>query len=232
MSERHLEYDLVVIGSGPAGQKAALAAAKQGCRVAIIERQEVVGGSCVLTGTIPSKTLREAVLHLTGHRLHSLYGSSYRPKDHITMTDLRFWVEEVIRRELDAIALQMRRNHIDVYYGTARFISPHAVLVQSTKTATRLGGRMFVVAVGSRPVQPAYIPFTPGRIVDSDNILEVAKVPRTMVVVGAGIVGCEYSSLFATLGVDVTLIDQSSTLLDFIDREIMNVLTYHMRSQT
>lgn len=230
MLDQHLEYDLIVIGSGPAGQKAALAAAKQRCRVALVERQQVVGGFCLHTGTIPSKTLREAVLYLTGHRLHSLYGASYRLKERITLEDLTFRVQHVIRCELDAIASQLRRNNVDVYYGTARFASPHIVEVEDLHTTTRLYGNACVIAVGSQPARPPHVPFTPGRIIDSDGILELPKIPRTMVVVGAGIIGCEYSTIFATLGVEVTLIDLRTTLLDFIDREIVDTLIYHMRT--
>ena len=230
MLDQHLEYDLIVIGSGPAGQKAALAAAKQRCRVALVERQQVVGGFCLHTGTIPSKTLREAVLYLTGHRLHSLYGASYRLKEHIALEDLTFRVQHVIRCELDAIASQLRRNNVDVYYGTARFASPHIVEVEDLHTTTRLYANACVIAVGSQPARPPHVPFTPGRIIDSDGILELPKIPRTMVVVGAGIIGCEYSTIFATLGVEVTLIDLRTTLLDFIDREIVDTLIYHMRT--
>jgi NAD(P) transhydrogenase len=230
MLEQHLEYDLIVIGSGPAGQKAALAAAKQRRRVALIERQQVVGGFCLHTGTIPSKTLREAVLYFTGHRLHSLYGASYRPKERITLKDLTFRVQHVIRCELDAIASQLRRNNIDLYYGTARFASPHIVAVEELHTTTRLYGNAFVIAVGSQPTRPVHIPFTPGRIIDSDGLLELPEIPRTIVVVGAGIIGCEYSTILATLGVEVTLIDQRTTLLDFVDREIIDALVYHMRA--
>jgi NAD(P) transhydrogenase len=230
MPDQHLEYDLIVIGSGPAGQKAALAAAKQR-RVALIERQQVVGGFCLHTGTIPSKALREAVLYFTGHRLHSLYGTSYRAKDRIVMDDLTFRVQHVIRCELDAIASQLRRNNIDLYYGTACFASPHTVDIEGLHTTTRLRGKAFIIAVGSRPARPAYIPFTPGSIIDSDGILELSEIPRSMVVVGAGIIGCEYGSIFSTLGVEITLIDQRSTLLDFVDREIVDSLIYHMRAE-
>jgi NAD(P) transhydrogenase len=147
------------------------------------------------------------------------------------MEDLTFRVQHVIRCELDAIASQLRRNNIDLYYGTARFDSPHTVEVEGRYTTTRLRGKTFVIAVGSRPARPAHIPFTPGYIIDSDGILELSAIPRSMIVVGAGIIGCEYSTIFATLGVEVTLIDQRSTLLDFVDREIVEALVYHMRSE-
>lgn len=225
------DYDLVVIGSGPAGQKAALAAAKQEVRVALIEQRQVVGGSCLHTGTIPSKTLREAVLYFTGYSLRDLYGTSYQPKERITPEDLTFRVEHVIQHELDVIASQMRRNNVDMYFGQAQFESPHGLVVEGFHTTTRLSGDKFVIAVGSEPARPSHVPFTPERIIDSDEVLNLRVIPRTMVVVGAGVIGCEYASIFATLGVEVTLIDQRDRLLDFVDREIMDTLAYHMRDE-
>ena len=185
-----------MIGSGPAGQHAALRAARDRRRVALIEQRQVLGGGCLHTGTIPSKTLREAVLYFTGYRLHSVYGSSYRLKDRITMDDLTFRVQHVIRRELDTIATQMRRNGIDLYYGTACFESPQTVRVEGVHTSTRLRGEKFGLAVGSKPAHPAPIPFMAGRIFDGDGILQLPVIPRSMVVVGAGIIGCEYGSIF------------------------------------
>ncbi len=225
-------YDLIVIGSGPAGQKAALAAAKSGARVAIIEqKQQTVGGSCLHTGTIPSKTLREAILYFTGHYMHSMYGSSYRLKDHITTDDLTFRVSHVVRHELDVVSSQMQRNDIDMYFGLARFTSPHTLTIEGIDTTTTHSGEKFVIAVGSIPARPSHIPFTPGRIVDSDAILDLKKIPRTMVVVGGGVIGCEYSALFAVLGVEVTLIEQRTRLMEFVDHEIIDTLIYHMRNQ-
>jgi NAD(P) transhydrogenase len=231
MAHENREYDLIVIGSGPAGQKAALAAAKHRVRVALIEQCQVIGGACLHTGTIPSKTLREAVVYFTGHRLRSLYGSAYRVKERITPEDLTFRVQHVIRHELDVVSSQMRRNNIDMYFGVARFESLYTMLIENTHTITRLTGRKFVIAVGSEPSRPAHIPFTPGRILDSDGLLQLATIPRTMTVVGAGIIGCEYGSIFATLGVEVTLVDQRHTLLEFVDREIVEALTFYMRKE-
>ena len=222
-------YDLIVIGSGPAGQKAALTAAKQRCRVALIERRAVVGGACLHTGTIPSKTLREAVLYFSGHALHDLYGVSYRPKNRITPEDLTLRVQHVIRHELDVIAAQMQRNGVDVYTGTGHFTSPHDLVVAGEHTITTLHGSKYLIAVGSEPARPPSIPFTPGRIIDSDGILDLPALPRTMVVVGGGIIGCEYASIFATLGVEVMLVDRRTTLIEFVDREIADTLIYHMR---
>ena len=224
-------YDLIVIGSGPAGQKAALAAAKQRCRVAIIDQRQAVGGACLHTGTIPSKTLREAVLYFTGYGLHSIYGAAYRPKQHITHEDLTFRIQHVIRHELEVILDQMQRNGIDMYYGAAHFVSPSTLEVASGHTITSLTGEKFVIAVGSVPAHPAHIPFTPGRILDSDGVLDLPTIPRTMVVVGAGIIGCEYGSIFSMLGVEVTVVDSRDRLIDFVDREIVETLTYHMRRQ-
>lgn len=139
------DYDLIVIGSGPAGQKAALAAAKQRFRVALIERLLVLGGGCLHTGTIPSKTLREAVIYFSGHRLHSVYGSSYRPKDKIATEDLTFRVDDVIRKELDVIASQMKRNGIDMFFGQARFESPHTLRVEGGASSVLLRGKRFEI---------------------------------------------------------------------------------------
>ncbi|MBM3222456.1 MAG: Si-specific NAD(P)(+) transhydrogenase [Candidatus Tectomicrobia bacterium] len=229
--EQSSAYDLLVIGSGPAGQKAALAAAKQRCRVAIIDQRQTLGGACLHTGTIPSKTLREAVLYFTGYGLHSIYGAAYRPKQHITREDLTFRVQHVIRHELEVILDQMQRNGVDMYYGTARFLSPTTVEITSGHTVTGLKAHKIVIAVGSEPAQPTHIPFTPGRIVDSDGMLDLPAIPRSLVVVGAGVIGCEYASIFATLGTEVTLVDSRDRLLEFVDREIVDTLMYHMRRQ-
>jgi NAD(P) transhydrogenase len=231
MAQAEREYDLIVIGSGPAGQKAALAAAKHQVQVALIEQRQVIGGACLHTGTIPSKTLREAVLYFTGHRLHSLYGSAYRVKERITPADLTFRVQHVIRHELDVVSSQMRRNNIDMYFGVARFASSHTVLIEHAHTTTRLSGQKFIIAVGSEPARPLDIPFTPGRVLDSDGLLQLPTIPRSMTVVGAGIIGCEYGSIFATLGVEVTLVDQRRTLLEFADREIVEALMFYMRKE-
>jgi NAD(P) transhydrogenase len=226
------EYDLIVIGSGPAGQKAAFAAAKNRARVALIERRQVIGGGCLHTGTIPSKTLREATLHLTGHRLHGVYGTSYRHKERITTEDLTFRVEDVVRKELDVLMSQMQRNGIDMYSGPAHFDSPHSVVVEeSPRSSVQLRGKHFIIAVGTEPARPDHIPFTPNRIIDSDEILKLKDIPQSMTVVGGGVIGCEYASIFSTLHTEVTLVEQRPRILDFADHEIVDMLIYHMRRE-
>lgn len=223
-------YDLVVIGSGPAGQKAALAAAKMRARVALVDRRLVVGGACLHTGTIPSKTLREAVIHFSGHRLHSLYGESYRHKERITVEDLSYRVEHVIRCEMDVISNHMKRNNVDMHFGRASFQTPNVLRVESADGAhTSLSGKRFIIAVGSEPSRPPHIPFTPQRIIDSDEILKLDRIPRTLVVVGAGVIGCEYGSIFSTLGTEVILVDKRERILETVDRELIDMLMYHMR---
>jgi NAD(P) transhydrogenase len=155
MMHENREYDVIVIGSGPAGQKAALAAAKHRVRVALIEQRQVIGGTCLHTGTIPSNTLREAVVYFTGHRLRSLYGSAYRVKERITPEDLTFRVQHVIRHELDVVSSQMRRNNIDMYFGAARFESLYTMLIEHTHTITRLTGRKFIMAYPRQRRTPA-----------------------------------------------------------------------------
>ncbi len=223
-------YDMIVIGSGPAGQKAAIAAAKLGYRAAIVERWDMVGGVCINTGTIPSKTLREAVLYLTGLNQRELYGQAYRVKDDITVTDLSARTQHVVAREIDVIRNQLSRNHVTLIVGTGRFVDAHQLSVvdeaghQHDITADKI-----VVAVGTRPARPASVDFDGATIVDSDQILGLDKVPTSMVVVGAGVIGIEYASMFAALGTKVTVVEKRPSMLDFCDREIVEALQYRLR---
>src|SRR6201990_2898045 len=225
------EYDLVVLGSGPGGQKAAIAAAKLGKTVAIIERDRMLGGVCTNTGTIPSKTLREAVLYLTGITQRELYGASYRVKEGITPADLLARNQHVIRKERDVVRSQLRRNRIELYTGHGRFIDGHAVLVEDEHRGERVAvsGRYIVIATGTKPARPPGVEFDEERVLDSDGILNLKFVPASMVVVGAGVIGIEYASMFAALGTKVTVVEKRHTMLDFCDREIVEALQFHLR---
>ena len=224
-------YDLAVIGSGPAGQRAAIQAAKLNKRVAIVERTTVVGGVCVNTGTIPSKTLREAALHLSGYRLRGVYGASYAVKQHITMDDLLFRTDHVIRSEIDVTRHQLLRNQVDVLPAQASFIDPHTLqLLEPADGGTRIvtAGHI-VIATGTEVTRDANVPFDGQRIFCSDDVMHLRQLPRSLAVVGAGVIGLEYASIFASLGVRVTLIDKRHRLLPFVDAEIMDTLAYHLR---
>jgi NAD(P) transhydrogenase len=227
------DYDLLVIGSGPSGQRAAIQAAKLDKRVAIAEKRAVVGGVCINTGTIPSKTLREAVLHLSGYREHAIYGESYTVKEHITMEDLLFRCDHVIRHELDVTRHQLGRNRVDLLSADASFVNPHTVRLAFVdgRGLRDVTARSVVIATGTHATQDPHIPFDGQQIFISDDILGIERLPRSLAVIGAGVIGCEYASLFATLGVRVTLIDKRTRLLPFVDEEIVDALAYHMRQQ-
>ena len=224
-------YDLVVIGSGPAGQHAALHAAKRGKRVAIVERRQMVGGTCLHVGTIPSKTLRESVLYLTGWRLRNIYGHSYAVKSHITMSDLLYRTNFVIERELNVIQRSFGRYGIDVHAGSARFVDPHTVAVEGVEQQATLTADHFVVATGTTAYRPPNIPFNDRTVIDSDQIFEVKELPKRMTIIGAGVIGIEYASIFSTLDIDVTVVSRSSEFFGFVDREITDALTYHLRQR-
>jgi NAD(P) transhydrogenase len=225
------EYDLVVIGSGPGGQKAAVAASKLGKKVAVIERGWMLGGVCVNTGTIPSKTLREAVVYLTGMNQRELYGASYRVKDRITTEDLHLRTAHVITKEVDVVRSQLMRNKIDLFIGHGRFVDPHTVVVENDDDDehTTVSGDHIVIATGTKPARPDGIEFDDERVLDSDGILGLKKVPSSMVVVGAGVIGIEYASIFAALGTKVTVVEKRESMLDFCDAEIVEALRFHLR---
>ncbi len=200
------EYDLLVIGSGPAGQRAAIQAAKLGKRTLLVESKGVVGGVCINTGTIPSKTLRQAVMHLSGYRERGIYGASYAVKQHITMKDLHFRTEHVIRHEIDVTRHQLQRNHVEMAAATASFVDDHSVNLafidgrgQQTVTADRV-----VIASGTHATRDRKIPFDGQRILISDDILALESLPRSMAIVGAGVIGIEYATMFAALGVRIS----------------------------
>jgi NAD(P) transhydrogenase len=227
-----LDYDLLVIGSGPAGQKAAVQGAKLGKRVAIVERRHMVGGVCVNTGTIPSKTLREAVVYLTGMSQREMYGASYRVKADITITDLDERTRRVIGREVDVIRDQLLRNHIELVDGSARFADLHTLSIEVDSGAERrLAAEKIVIAVGTRPSRPADVEFDDETVIDSDGLLGLRRIPRSLVVVGAGVIGIEYASMLAALGAKVTVVEQRPTILDFCDEEIVDGLRHYLRDR-
>ncbi len=223
------EYDLVVIGSGPAGQKGAICAAKMRKKVAIIDRKKSVGGVCVHTGTIPSKTLREAVLYLSGFRQRTFYGRGYVLKDRIAMADLIFRAQAVMAREVEVIKSQLRRNYVTILEGDARFLDANTLEVKSDEGSQLVRGNHVLIACGTRPAHSADIPMDGHRIFDSDQVHCLEEIPRDLIVVGAGIIGLEYASMFAALGVKITLLDQRPILLDFVDREIVESLCFQLR---
>jgi NAD(P) transhydrogenase len=226
----NFDYDIIVIGCGPAGQRAAIQAAKLRKRVAIIDRREVVGGVCVNTGTIPSKSFKEAVLYLSGFRQRGLYGAGYRVKSDVSMADLTFRCNRIMQVEIEVIKNQLNRNHVDTFYGHAAFIDPHTVEIASRTGVVRKTAAFFVIAVGARPHRPPHVEFNGYSIFDSDDVLNLKKLPREMVVVGGGVIGTEYGSMFAALGVNVTMVDQRKRLLGFVDEEIIECFHFQMRS--
>ncbi|MGH3915935.1 MAG: Si-specific NAD(P)(+) transhydrogenase [Pseudonocardiaceae bacterium] len=228
------DYDLLVIGSGPGGQKAAIAAAKLGRRVCLAERRDMMGGVCVNTGTIPSKTLREAVLYLTGFAQREMYGASYRVKPEITIADLLARTQHVVGREVDVTRSQLLRNHVDLLAGTARFEDPHTVTVRgdTRDDHTTITAEKIVIATGTRPARPPEVEFDDDHVLDSDGVLRMPRIPRSMVVVGAGVIGIEYVSMFAALGTRVTVVEKRPQMLEFCDPEVVESLKFHLRDQS
>jgi NAD(P) transhydrogenase len=226
-----LEYEMVVIGSGPGGQKAAIAAAKLGKSVAVVEQRQMLGGVCVNTGTIPSKTLREAVLYLTGMNQRELYGASYRVKDKITPADLLSRTQHVIGKQADVVRNQLMRNRVDLIPGQGRFRDEHTLLVEdhSRGERTTVSGEHIIIATGTKPARPEGVEFDEDRVLDSDGILDLKSIPASMVVVGAGVIGVEYASMFAALGTKVTIVEKRDAMLEFCDPEIIEALRFHLR---
>ncbi len=222
-------YDLIVIGSGPAGQRAAIQGAKLGKRVALIEKRETVGGACINTGTIPSKSMREAVLHLSGYQYQSIYGMNYRVKDKITVADLSFRVQHVIKTEIDVTMAQLSRNGIETLTGTASFVNPHTLRIENSRAQAEYEAEIIVIATGTRPAESSLVPLNNRTIINSDQIFSLSSIPKTLIVVGGGVIGVEYTSMFAALGVRVILVEKQPRLLGFADSEMVEALCYHLR---
>lgn len=216
------KFDLIIIGSGPAGKTAAIQGAKLGKQVAIIDGMPQVGGVCVHTGTIPSKTLRETVLNLTGWRERGFYGRSYRAKADIQAADLMQRLNMTLQSEVDILEDHLVRNGVDIFQGLGKFISSTEVEVKtllgdtSVITADRI-----IVAVGTKTFRPDYVPFDGKAVIDSDEVTRMKTLPRSMTVIGAGVVGVEYATIFSTLDINVTLVEPRNTMLDFIDSEVL-----------
>jgi NAD(P) transhydrogenase len=226
------DYDLLVIGSGPAGHRAAIQGAKLEKRVAIIEKRTVVGGVCINSGTIPSKTLREAALRLSGYRERGMYGASYSVKQHITMRDLLFRVDHVISNEIDVARHQLARNGVDILTANASFADPHRLRLEMVGEGRvqEASAASIVIAVGTTTMHDPSAPCDGQHIFTCDDLLSLEQLPRSIAVVGAGVIGLEYACIFAALGLHVTLIDARAQLLPFVDREIIEALVYHLRA--
>lgn len=221
--------DVAVIGTGPAGQRAAIQAAKLGARVVAIERRSPIGGGAIHAGTIPSKTLREAVLYLTGFRQRGLYGVSYAVKHNITLQDLTFRLDHVLRREIAVIESQFARNGVEVILGEARFTGDHALRISGADSEEELRAEVVILAPGSIPAHSPKVPIDGRRVFDTDTVLNQRDIPRHATIIGAGVIGVEYASIFAALGIRITLVERRDRILEFVDREIVNALMYHMR---
>jgi NAD(P) transhydrogenase len=222
------DFDLVCIGSGPAGQRAAVQAAKLGKRVAVIEKRQSMGGVCLETGTIPSKTFREAVLsfaHLNGPR------PAGRPSHHPTAASLIQRVETVVQREGQVVGNQLWRNDIDCIVGQACFRDPHTLIVASGESRRTITAAHIIIAVGTVPAPSPDVPVDGDMIITSDDIVQLKRLPKKMVVVGGGIIGIEYASMFGALEIEVTLVDKRDRLLEFLDHEIVDELMHQMRDR-
>jgi NAD(P) transhydrogenase len=222
-------FDLVVIGSGPGGQRAAIQGAKAGKRVAVIEKQSAIGGVCINTGTIPSKTMREAVLHLSGFYSKNFYGANRGAAATITMADVIFRIQRVVENEVGVTQDQLKRNGVDVLHGTAKFIDAHHLRVENGNGFAEIEGEYVVIATGTKPAKNPKVPINGRNIIDSYQILSMPQIPRTLIVVGGGVIGVEYACMFATLGVRVIIVEKRPRLLEFADTEMVEALSYQMR---
>ena len=227
-----IRHDFIVIGSGPAGRRAAIQAAKLGKSVLVVEKGRRVGGVSVHTGTIPSKTLRETVLNLTGYRERGFYGRAYRVKKDIQAKDLMARLHMTLDHEVDVLEHQFARNSVKTMLGHARFLDPHRVEVAAENGDTRVvEGERFLIAVGTRPYRPAEVPFNGQNVLDSDEIVDIPRLPRSLTVVGAGVIGVEYATIFSALDVAVSLVDAKTSLLEFVDHELIEDFTHQLRDR-
>ena len=225
-------YDLIVVGSGPAGRRGAIQAAKFGKDVLVVERGGRVGGVSVHTGTIPSKTLRETALNLSGWRERGFYGRSYRVKQNLSADDLRTRLHITLNHEVDVLEHQFARNQVETICGTACFTSSNSIEVTGDDgTVSIFSADKFLLAVGTEPFRPDYIPFDDKCVFDSDGILEIDELPRSITVIGAGVIGIEYATIFNSLDVHVNVIEPRDSMLDFIDKQLLEDFTYQLRDR-
>ena len=225
-------FDLIVVGSGPAGRRAAIQAAKLGKRTLVVERGRRVGGVSVHTGTIPSKTLRETVLNLSGWRERGFYGAAYRVKHDIGAADLLKRLHITLNHEVEILEHQFARNGVETVHGAARFIDPHHVEIACDDgQALVAAGERFVIAVGTRPYRPPHIGFDGRRVLDSDEILDLPVLPRQLVVIGASVIGVEYASILSALDIKVTLLEPTDRMLPFVDRELADEFRHDLRDR-
>ncbi|MCL4124999.1 UNVERIFIED_CONTAM: hypothetical protein GTU68_053738 [Idotea baltica] len=225
-------YDLLVIGSGPAGQRASIQAAKLGKKTAIVDKSFLIGGVSLHTGTIPSKTMREAVLYLSGWRQRGFYGRSYRVKQYITAEDLTQRLETTIRGQVEILQHQLFRNRVDVIGGMVSFVDPHTLKIETTKDDIReVKADKILIATGTTPSHPDHISFDGEVVLDSDDILGLTELPHSIVVVGAGVIGAEYASIFSALDIEVTLLDGRDKVMGFLDDEIIDEFIHNMRDR-
>jgi NAD(P) transhydrogenase len=218
-------YDLIVIGAGPAGEKGASKAAQYGKKVALIERSQYLGGAGINTGTVPSKTLRESALYFSGLQQRGLYGIDYSLKENLTIKDFMYRELIVVDKEREMIANHVKHHHITVIHGEASLKDRSTVRIKSSKSEKEITGDIILICTGSSPHHPPEIPFDDELIFDSDSILKMKRIPKTMAVVGGGVIGTEYASIFTALGVQVTLIEPRGLIVSFVDSEIRKRLT-------
>ena len=222
-------FDVLIVGSGPGGQRAAFQASKLKKTVAVIERQPYIGGAGLHTGTLPSKTLREAALFLSGFKQRAIFGFQLAIGREVTLQELMHRKMDVIKKQMEVIIDQFSRNNVEIIYGDASFTDGHKLTVKGTTATEELYGDIIIIATGTRPLRPRDVPFDEAHIYDTDTILKIDNIPRTLAIIGGGVIGCEYACIFASLGVKVTLIEKKSRLLPFADEEIVNNLIYWMR---
>ena len=222
-----LKYDLIVIGTGPAGEKAAVKAAYFGHKVAIIEKELLFGGAEIVTGTLPSKTLKETALYFSGKYEKGLYGIDRDLKHEASVEDFMFRKNYVTQSANLEIYENLLRHGVHIFHGIATFEDPHTIRVKGPKE-TLIHSQYIIIATGSYPYHPAHIPFDRVRVHDSDSILQIKRFPKSLCVVGAGVIGCEYATIFSTMGTDVVLVNDKENILPFIDQEVAKELVKQM----